>query len=231
MLACACLRSRQTLASPILAAPSACPPRGRRTRAPQGTFIVLFSFFSDMFSGPKPPPRSFYEATLWRGRRQVKVVFMVLLLALFVGWGILLTYFAFTDDGCASESLEALYNVAYLLVLLFIVIFGLVAILGCCVMLDCFVSGRVRLVMLLAQPEPSLPPPPEQYARADAEGDERLVPGVPPRDLSQYGSRGNTAGSAFLIGGVSEPQSRLCTASEQPTASWSAPGAKLPKVR
>ena len=36
-----------------------------------GTVVVITSFISDMFTGPKPPPRSYYEATLWRGKRQV----------------------------------------------------------------------------------------------------------------------------------------------------------------
>lgn len=205
------------------------------TFAVAGTVIVLISFFGDMFSGPKPPPRSFYEATLWRGKRQVKVISYVLLLMIFIGWGISLTYYAFANDGCSTQgtdpSLTSLYNVAYLLVLLFVVIVGLIAVLGCCVILDCFISGRVRLVMLLGQPEPSLPPPPEQYANAHT-GDERLVPGVPPRDMSQYGSGGATAGSAFLIGASESPASRLCTASDQqPGAVWASPGAKLPTVK
>jgi len=185
-----------------------------------------------MFSGPKPPPRSFYEATLWRGRRQVKVVGYVLLLMIFLGWGIALTYYTFTDDGCAMDRdrpLQSLYNVAYLLVLLLCVIFGLILLLGCCVLLDCFISGRVRLILLLANPEPPLPPPPEQYTSGGS-GDERLIPGVPPRDGhggGQYGSAGGT----FLIGAVEEPASRVCTAGDVGTAAWASPGAKLPKAR
>ena len=194
----------------------------------------MISFFHDMFSGPKPPPRSYYEASLWRGRRQVRVLSWVALLAAFLGWGILLSYYTFTDDGCAAQGgdrpLQSLYNVAYLLVLLLCVIFGLIAVLGCCVVLDCFVSGRVRFVMLLSSPEQPLPPPPEQFATGGRQdGDERLVPGVPPRDgtAKQYG----TAGGAMLIGAVEESRSRLCTANNVPTADWSSPGAKLPKPR
>ena len=172
------------------------------------------------------PPLSFLLRCL-----QVKVVGITLLLMICLGWGLLLTYYTFTDDGCATQGgdrpLQSLYNVAYLLVLLLCVIFGLIAVLGCCVCLDCFISGRVRMVMLLSDPEPSLPPPPGQFATGGSgDGDERLVPGVPPRDASSYG----TASGAFMCGATSEPASRLCTAAEQTTADWSSPGAKLPKV-
>ena len=202
-----------------------------------GITLTLFSFLSDMFTGPKPPPRSYYEATLWRGKRQLKVIGYVLLLMIFLGWGILLIYYTFTDDGCAAQAgdrpLQSLYNVAYLLVLLLIVIFGLISVLGCCVCLDCFISGRVRLILLLANPEPPLPPPPEQYSSGGTgEGDERLVPGVPPRDAyggGQYGTNGGSGG-AFLIGGVDEPGTRLCTSGDQPSAAWASPGPKLPKA-
>ena len=203
----------------------------------QGTFIVVVTFLMDMFNGPKPPPRSFYEATLWRGRRQVRVMFIVILMAIFLGWGIALTYYTFTDDGCATQGserpLQSLYNVAYLLVLLFIVLFGLIGVLGCCVCLDAFISGRIRLVMLLSDPAPQqLPPPPEQYASGGTgDGDEQLVPGVPPRDGhgGQYGT--SAKGGALLIGAVEEPGTRLCTASDEPSATWASPGAKLPKTR
>jgi len=197
-----------------------------------GIVLVVASFFIDMFSGPKPPPRSYYEATLWRGRRQVKVLGIVLLLMMFLGWGILLIYYTFTDDGCATQGgdrpLASLYNVAYLLVLLLLVIFGLIAVLGCCVVLDAFISGRVRMVMLLREPEQPMPPPPQQYASSDA-ADERLVPGVPPRD-GTYGTTGGSSGGGFMFGAVAEPGSRLCTGNETATASWASPGAKLPKA-
>jgi len=197
-----------------------------------GTTVVIFSFISDMFSGPKPPPRSYYEATLWRGKRQLKVIGYVVLLCLFLGWGFLLTYYTFTDDGCANQGgdrrLLSLYNVAMLLVLLLLVVFFLVVTLGCCVLLDCFLSGRVRMVLLLRDPEPPLPPPPEQYSNGD--NDERLVPGVPPRD-GTVGQYGTTSSSAFLVGACEDGGSRLCTASDVPTAAWASPGAKLPKAR
>lgn len=195
-----------------------------------GTFLVSFSFLYDMFTGPKPPPRSYYEATLWRGRRQVKIIGLTLLLALFLGWGMLLTYYTFTDDGCATQGgdrpLQSLYNVAYLLVLLLCVIFGLIVVLGCCVCLDCFLSGRVRMVMLLSNPEPPLRPPPKQYSGSE-DHEERLIPGVPPRE---YGTT-CVGGGGFLCGAACEPASRLCTSGDQPTASWALPGAKLPKAR
>jgi len=177
-----------------------------------GTTIVVFSFISDMFSGPKPPPRSYYEATLWRGRRQLKVIGYVVLLCIFLGWGFLLTYYTFTDDGCANQggdrTLQSLYNVAMLLVLLLLVVFFLVLTLGCCVLLDCFLSGRVRMVLLLRDPEPPLPPPPAQYSTGD--NDERLVPGVPPRD-GTAGPYGPASSSAFLVGAIEDGGSRLCS--------------------
>lgn len=241
-----------------------------------GMFIVICSFLIDMFTGPKPPPRSFYEATLWRGRRQLKVIGYVLLLLLFLAWGIALIYFTFNDDGCASQGggaggggggglygggLNSLYNIACLLVLLLVVTFGLISFLGCCVLLDCFLSGRVRFILLLQAGQPPMPPPPEQYGSADliAQGDERLVPGVPPRDLGEKFHFPNvhlpdihlnlpnvhlpnvhlpnigllSAPGAFLVGAVDDSGSRLCVdgdVSSAPPAQWASPGAKLPNA-
>jgi len=115
-----------------------------------------------------------------------------------------------------------------LLVLLLLVVFFLVLTLGCCVLLDCFLSGRVRMVLLLRDPEPPLPPPPAQYSTGD--NDERLVPGVPPRD-GTAGQYGTASSSAFLVGAIEDGGSRLCSDSNTPTAAWASPGAKLPKAR
>lgn len=201
------------------------------------------TFLQDMFTGPKPPPRSYYEATLWRGKRQVKVIGYVLLFMLFVGWGLTLVYYTiFADNvnGCSTAEgdrpLQSLYNVAYLLCLLLFIILFLFLFLGCCVLLDLFINGRVRLVLLLGNPDPPLPPPPEQYAAGSQGHDERLVPGVPKRDGygGQYGTAGEAGGGyegGFLVGSVAEPRSRLCNDSNTTTASWASPGAKLPKSR
>ena len=107
---------------------------------------------------------------------------------------------------------------------------GLFLFLGCCVCLDFLISGRVRFLVLLndANGQPSMPPPPEQYQAArDAHSgmlDERLVPGVPQRDLSVggYGSSGVTA----LVGAVPEREwqhTRLCVENAR-GAGWAVGG-------
>ena len=201
-----------------------------------GVLVVSLSFLHDIFTGPKPPPRSYYEAAIWRGRRQVAVLGTVLLLVAFLGWGLALMYFTFLGDEC-SQSDPSLYNVALMLVLLLLVVLFIILFLGCCVFLDCCISGRVRLLLLIGSPNQQSAadraPPPEQYASAnskDGELDERLIPGVPPRD--GYGSRGSQgAGGGFLVGVDAEgAASRLCVDGGR-SASWSSPGAKLPPPR
>lgn len=196
-----------------------------------GACLTVVSFVSDLFTGPKPPPRSYYEAALWRGRRQVKVIGCLILLAACLGWGLALVYFTLHDNGCATQGsdrpLQSLYNVAYLLVLLMLVVFGLVLVLGCCVCCDCFLSGRVKMVLLLSDAKYE-PPAAEQYHTGGiGDGAETLVPGVPARQQrSQYG----TADESFFVGAVEESQSRLFVSStaQQPGATWSSAGPKLP---
>ena len=213
-----------------------------------GIIIVLIMFIHDMFTGPRPPPRSYYEAALWRGRRQVRVIGVVLLLLLFIGWGTLATlflqpmrnaidahayqhpkphplclagvcllYFVFLGDDCSTSD-PSLYNVALLLVFLLLLILGMIAFLACCVCLDCLISGRVRLLLLL-NPTPPLPAPPEGFGKSgplDPTTDPSLVPGVPNRDIAQdssgaYGSNYGTDGVTLV--GAEVSASRLCVES------------------
>ena len=53
------------------------------------------------------------EATLWRGKRQVKVISYVLLLMIFIGWGISLTYYAFANDGKRETHIFSHHVVSY----------------------------------------------------------------------------------------------------------------------
>jgi len=197
-----------------------------------GVAVVSLTFIHDIFSGPKPPPRSYYEAALWRGRRQVKVVGVVLLFMAFVGWGIALCYYTFVGDDCVKQDRQ-LYNIALLLVLLLCVLVAIVLVLGCCVCLDCIISGRLRLILLLTNPSPPQPPPAGQYAAANAAaGDERLVPGVPLRDPT--GPSGGSYGTGgYFVGVADDAGTRLCNDDSAPPAGsvasvWSTPGAKLP---
>jgi hypothetical protein len=85
---------------------------------------------------------------MWRGRRQVTVVGVVLLGCVTLAWGIVLMYYTFLADDCSSNN-PSLYNIALLLVLLLLVLIALALILGCCVGLDCLLSGRLKLVLQL----------------------------------------------------------------------------------
>ena len=190
-----------------------------------GGLVVLLSFLHDVFTGPKPPPRSYYEAALWRGRRQVKVVSAVVLGVLFVGWGILISYFTFLGDDC-SQSDPSLYNISLLLVLVFCCFLGLVVFLGVCVCLDCLMSGRARFILLISDPKQPAAPDPSEYTQAGSSAgnlDERLVPGVPQRD--GYGTQGGSG--AFLVGADDEEAgARICH--EGQAGTWAAAGARLP---
>jgi len=194
-----------------------------------GIVIVLLSFFQDIFTPPRPPPRSYYEAALWRGRRQVLIVLMIMGLACFIGWGIALAYFTLLGDECSTK-VTSLYNIALLLVLLLLTVIGVGLLLGCCVLLDCCISGRVRFVVLLsnrAQTEKALPP--EQYAStALPEADERLQPGVPERaPPGSYGTTGRAPSGAFLVGGIEEGPGRSLEAAG---ATWQPPP-RAPSVK
>lgn len=187
-----------------------------------GLVLTILSFLHDMFAGPTPPPRSHYEAALWRGRRQVTVIGVSLLLMCLLGWGIALGYFTLLSDECARHD-PSLYNIALLLVTLLGLIAVLALLLGCCIVLDCFISGRVRLLLLLSNPQAPPPPPAEQYTST---GNERLIPGVPKREA---GSGGYGTGDAFTIGveereDYSVPRhSRLNVESARSGATWQHP--------
>lgn len=79
----------------------------------------------------------------------MKVCMHVGLFCLFVTWGALLCYFVYSQEECASSA-PSLYRLALLLLLVFFVLVGLAFLLFTCVCIDCCVSGRMRLVLLLA---------------------------------------------------------------------------------
>jgi len=189
--------------------------------AVSGIVVVLLMFINDMFTGPQPPPRSYYEAALWRGRRQVRVVGVVLLLLLFIGWGATLLYFVFLGDDCSTSD-PSLYNVALLIVFLILLILALIVFLGCCVCLDCLISGRVRLLLLL-NPTPPLQAPSEQFAKrsANAATDSGLTPGVPGREVGAaedggYGYMYGTSNGPTLVG-AEVSSTRMCVESAPKT--------------
>jgi hypothetical protein len=117
-----------------------------------GALLVFLSFVRDLFAAPLPPPRSYYEAAVWRGRRRLTVLSVALLVVLFVGWGVALSYYVFLGDEC-SEADPSLYYVALLMVLVIVCVVGLLVFFGCCVGLDCLMSGRLKLMLLINGPE------------------------------------------------------------------------------
>ena len=125
-----------------------------------------------------------------------------------------LLYFVFLGDDCSTSD-PSLYNVALLLVFLLLLILGMIVFLACCVCLDCLISGRVRFLLLL-NPTPPLPPPPEGFGKSgplDPTTDPGLVPGVPPRDLAQdsAGGYGSSYGSdGVTLVGAEVSNQRLC---------------------
>jgi len=152
-----------------------------------GLALTILGFVFDLFSGPAPPPRSHYEAAMWRGRRQAKVISITVLIILFVAWGILLAYFTFDDAQC-NANIPRLYNIALLLVLLLAVLVCLGLFLGCCVLLDCCISGRMKFVLLLRdQPEFKYEAPDEEQFKAGH--DATLIPGNPSRREGRISAR------------------------------------------
>jgi len=154
-----------------------------------GLTLTLLSFIFDLFSGPKPPPRSHYEAAMWRGRRQAKVISVVVLCLLLLGWAILLAYFTANSDAC-NESTPRLYNISLLLCLLMAVLLLLFLFLGCCVLLDCCISGRMKFVLLMRdQPEFKYEgPDEEQFVPTH---DATLIPGNPSRSEGRIAAHSN----------------------------------------
>ena len=73
----------------------------------------------------------------------------LMLFVLFCVWGGFLFYFTYTQQQCASSS-PAIYRLSLLLLLVFFVLLGLAVLLFTCVCIDCCVSGRMRLVLLLS---------------------------------------------------------------------------------
>ena len=213
------------------------PSNAQLVFAVAGFTLTCLQFLMDLFTGPKPPPRSHYEAALWRGKRQVKVVGLVFLGFIFVGWGSALAYFTFLADDCSTSNM-ALYNLAFLLVLLLFVLVGIVVVLGCCVGLDCCISGRVKFMVLLREQPEFMPeaPHPEQFVVEQAADSSALMPGVPNRrPPTAYGSGGGmrhpSADDPFYVGAVDESNARLCSGELQGKgATWTSAGHSLPVV-
>jgi len=182
-----------------------------------GVILVILNFLSELFSGPKPPPRSHYEATLWRGKRQLKVLFATLLAALVVGWAVTLAWFTITDEEC-STSESSLYKIAMLLLLLMGALLALVAFLGCCVTLDCFLSGRAKLILQIKDKAPFARPSADMYD-TPPEADATLQAGVPPREPTSYGS----ADDAYFVGAVDDGPSKLCYDDAPIGTKWTSP--------
>ena len=182
--------------------PPAFPPAPRSAQSPihwlllvfaiTGLSLTLMSFIVDLFSGPKPPPRSQHEATTWRGKRQITVVGVVLLGCTTLAWGIVLMYYTFLADGCSSYN-PSLYNIAFLLVLILVVLLALALILGCCVGLDWLLSGCLKFVVTLRdQPDfNSQEPLEEPYQKIESVKYPYSIKygtasAAPPRDTSYY---------------------------------------------
>lgn len=193
-----------------------------------GVVIIVLSFLHDIFNGPEPPPRSYFEAELWRGRRQIKVLGGILILMAFIGWGFALVYFTFLGDEC-SQSDPSLYNVALLLVLLLIICTFLVIFLGSCVCLDCCISGRVRLMLLISNAQLPMPSRTEQDVRGGddastfAASDERRVPGVPRRE--RHDSKVDADGG-LCVGLVTDERMPPSFIDRGRRASWLASGSR-----
>jgi len=117
--------------------------------AVSGFLITIAHFVSDMFTSPRAPPRSEYEVHKWKIYRQMRICINLFVFALFCTWGSLLFYFTYTQQQCASSS-PSIHRVALLLLLVFFVIVALALLLAACVCIDCCVSGRMRLVLLLS---------------------------------------------------------------------------------
>jgi len=169
-------------------------------------------FLMELFSGPKPPPRSYYEATLWRGKRQLKVAFLLILVRLGVGWGIALAYFVLSDTECKDlDSSSNTYRVAALLVFLLALILILLLFLGCCVITDFLVSGRAKVVLLMKDSSPFPEQPMAEDYDNGPQSDPTLQPGIDgypePRMSTKYGTGDD---SSFYVGAVNEHPSRMC---------------------
>jgi hypothetical protein len=177
-----------------------------------GVILTLLMFLIDLFSGPKAPPRSYYEATLWRGKRQLKVAFVLLLALLAVGWGIALAYFVLSDTECSEQdSSSSTYKVAALLVFLLALLLFLILFLGCCVVLDFLISGRAKVVLLMKDSNPFPVQPNADDFEEGPEADPTLQPGVDnypePRMSTKYGTGDD---STFYVGAINDAPSRMC---------------------
>jgi len=189
-----------------------------------GVVGTLYLFISDLFSAPLPPPRSAYEVKKWKVKRQIRVCSYLLLFALFCVWGGFFMYFSLSMPECA-ESAPSLHRLSLLLLLLFLVLIGLAGIMCCCVTVDCCVSGRARLVLLLSDPQPVVRQGPRisSYGTGGAGG---WVPGMPggpggplpglpgmPGMLSMQAV--GPMGGNYYVGAVDETMPR--TATEDPS--------------
>lgn len=187
--------------------------------AVSGLIVTLGKFVADMFTYPTPPPRSAYEVHVIKMRRQLRVCLNLLLFAVFCVWGGFLFYFTESQSECASSS-PSIWRLALLLRLVFIVIvvgaFGLFT----CVCIECCMSGRMRLVMLLSD-DPAYGSSYTGDAAAGASG--APVAGAP-AGRSQCSSRApephtqmplyspgapQQAGSKFYVGATDDRRSRL----------------------
>ena len=101
---------------------------------------------------------------------------------------------------------------------------ALILLLGCCVALDCCISGRIKFVLLMRdQPEfEAQPPPQEQYATVES-----LVPGAPARAsaVTSYGT-----GDGFYVGAIDESGSRLMSERIERQSVFHSAGPRLPKA-
>jgi len=114
-----------------------------------GLTFTLVKFIADMFSTPNPPPRSAYEVHKIKMKRQVRVCINLVLFSLFCVWGGFLTYFTETQSQCASSS-PSIWRLALMLRFAAFCVFFLALGLAACVCVECCLSGRMRLVLLLA---------------------------------------------------------------------------------
>ena len=126
-----------------------------------GATITLTYFISDMFTSPRAPPRSAYEVHKWKMRRQLRICLNLVLFGCFCGWGATLFYFTYTQQQCAASA-PSIYRLSLLLLLVFWVLIGLAVVLFTCVCIDCCISGRMRLVLLLSDEPTRVGPTPGQ---------------------------------------------------------------------
>jgi len=182
-----------------------------------GIVITLFYFITDLFSTPRAPPRSAYEVHKWKMRRQLRICANILLFALFCAWGGALFYFVYTQQSCSNSS-PSIFRLALLLLLIFFVFAGLAAFLFLCVCIDCCVSGRMRLVLLLSDG-------PNRVSSTNVPNDSAAHggPGYPGGPGSQGGH--NSYGSSkpankFFVGAVDEPAPRVSVERSDRSTSW-----------